>query len=68
MQEYRCKYCNKLFFKGDLIRGAIEVKCIKCKTFNQFNGSGTGTVLLARDSSERKEFIHKDEDDPATIS
>lgn len=34
LQEFRCIFCHKLLFK--LIRGSfvIEVKCVKCGTFN----------------------------------
>jgi len=30
-RDYRCIYCNKLFFKGELIFGKIEIKCRHCK-------------------------------------
>lgn len=33
-KEYRCEYCNKLFFKGDIKEGTIEVKCRYCKNMN----------------------------------
>lgn len=33
MLEYRCKYCNKLLFKGKYI-GTIEILCNRCKTIN----------------------------------
>ncbi len=36
LQDYRCKYCNKLFFKGNLKNGLIEIKCRNCKQFNMF--------------------------------
>jgi len=38
-KEYRCQHCNKLFFKGDLAQAIIEVKCIKCKHFNEIDES-----------------------------
>ncbi|MEK7593816.1 MAG: Com family DNA-binding transcriptional regulator [Patescibacteria group bacterium] len=28
--EYRCKNCSKLFFKGILVDSEIEVKCKRC--------------------------------------
>jgi len=28
--EYRCKKCSKLFFKGILVDSEIEVKCKRC--------------------------------------
>lgn len=38
LKEFRCKYCNKLFFKGDLEHCTIEVKCKNCKEFNVIKG------------------------------
>ncbi len=40
--EYRCKTCHKLFFKGLLVEGSLEVKCKQCHEMNviqatQFN-------------------------------
>ncbi|MFA5080080.1 MAG: Com family DNA-binding transcriptional regulator [Candidatus Paceibacterota bacterium] len=32
--EYRCIHCNKLFFKGVIKEGEIEVKCRGCKNIN----------------------------------
>ena len=29
MEEYRCKTCNKLLFKGSF-KGLIEIKCNRC--------------------------------------
>ncbi|MCK9393383.1 MAG: Com family DNA-binding transcriptional regulator [Candidatus Paceibacterota bacterium] len=29
--EYRCSHCNKLFFKGVIEKGEIEIKCRGCK-------------------------------------
>jgi len=37
-KEHRCKYCNKLFFKGDLLHCTIEIKCNKCKKINVIEG------------------------------
>ncbi len=28
--EYRCKKCDKLFFKGVLVDSEVEVKCKRC--------------------------------------
>ena len=30
-REYRCIHCNKLFFRGELVLGKIEIKCRYCK-------------------------------------
>ena len=46
LKEYRCKYCNKLFFKGDLCHCTIEVKCKNCKEFNIIKGVNCQLVLL----------------------
>lgn len=32
--EYRCIHCNKLFFKGVIHQGEIEIKCRGCKNMN----------------------------------
>ncbi len=42
LTEYRCTSCHKLFFKGLLVEGSIEVKCKHCHEINiihatQFN-------------------------------
>ena len=37
-KEYRCDYCGKLFFKGSLEYGNIEIKCKNCKNFILING------------------------------
>ncbi|KPJ55187.1 hypothetical protein AMJ47_01585 [Parcubacteria bacterium DG_72] len=36
LKEYRCRYCNKLFFKGNLVYCTIEIKCKNCKKLNTF--------------------------------
>lgn len=46
VKEYRCQYCNKLFFKGDITQAIIEVKCIKCKHFNEIDESKCKHSLL----------------------
>lgn len=45
LKEYRCEYCNKLFFKGDIKEATIEVKCRYCKNINLIK-----TVVLLNDS------------------
>lgn len=34
--EFRCEKCGRLFFKGDLIEGDLDVKCTKCGNFTTF--------------------------------
>ena len=42
LRDYRCGQCNKLLFKGELLRGLVEVKCKSCKNFNEFDGNAKG--------------------------
>jgi len=35
LKEYRCKRCNKLFFKGDLRDCVVEIKCKNCKNISR---------------------------------
>lgn len=55
LKEYRCRYCKKLFFKGDLFYGTIEIKCRNCKNISEIKGTSC-KVLLAfdQDSSYRR--------------
>ncbi|PIR74103.1 MAG: Com family DNA-binding transcriptional regulator [Candidatus Magasanikbacteria bacterium CG10_big_fil_rev_8_21_14_0_10_47_10] len=32
LKEFRCKNCNKLFFKGHILEAIIEIKCKNCKS------------------------------------
>ncbi len=34
LSEYRCKNCNKLFFKGAIEDKPLEIKCGKCGVMN----------------------------------
>ena len=36
--EYRCKNCDKLFFKGILVDSEVEVKCKRCGTIRTIKG------------------------------
>jgi len=31
LEDYRCQYCNKLFFKAVILNAIIEIKCRSCK-------------------------------------
>lgn len=55
-KEYRCKYCNKLFFKGDLWYCTIEIKCRKCKNINEIKGLNCRLLLL----SDQQSFYKRD--------
>jgi len=46
LREYRCKYCNKLFFKGDLVHCIIEIKCKNCKKFNEIRELNCNFLLF----------------------
>ncbi|WP_411174986.1 Com family DNA-binding transcriptional regulator [Pasteurella multocida] len=35
-QEYRCKCCKKLLARAKDVQ-KLEIKCVRCKTINQFN-------------------------------
>jgi phage FluMu protein Com len=35
LKEYRCEYCNKLLFKGNLKDCLVEIKCKNCKKINK---------------------------------
>jgi len=37
-QDYRCKKCNKLFFRGVLVDSALEVKCVRCGEMGTITG------------------------------
>jgi phage FluMu protein Com len=37
-QEYRCKECEKLLFKGVLVDSQVEVKCRGCGYMTTFTG------------------------------
>ena len=58
MQENRCEkivvvnmkptVCNGLLFKGEIIKGKIEVKCQKCKGITVIKGKeDTNTLVIA---------------------
>jgi phage FluMu protein Com len=35
LQEYRC-VCNKLLFKGYILKGGVQVKCKKCSRIQHY--------------------------------
>ncbi len=49
MEDFRCKYCNKLFFKGNVRDADIEVKCRNCKNFCLINKRRRQETLLFSD-------------------
>ncbi|MCK5061375.1 hypothetical protein KAR28_02400 [Candidatus Parcubacteria bacterium] len=46
LKEYRCKHCNKLFFKGDLRHCVVEIKCKNCKKINMIERKNRKLFLL----------------------
>lgn len=44
-QEYRCTHCHKLFFKGLLIEGSVEVKCRYCHSLNLIHANETNELI-----------------------
>ncbi|MFC1608890.1 hypothetical protein ACFL3M_01750 [Patescibacteria group bacterium] len=46
-KQYRCPHCGKLFFKGDLVKGVVEVKCKNCKNICSFEGGESGKHIVS---------------------
>lgn len=46
-KEYRCKSCKKLFFKGLLIEGEVEVKCKYCHSLTTIHASNYNEFMCA---------------------
>ncbi|WP_126301226.1 Com family DNA-binding transcriptional regulator [Mannheimia haemolytica] len=36
LKELRCQCCNKLLAKAKNVQN-LEIKCVRCKSINQFN-------------------------------
>lgn len=47
-KEYRCPQCQKLFFKGLLFEGEIEIKCKACHTLTTIQGEGINPFLCLK--------------------
>ncbi|MFC1644545.1 hypothetical protein ACFL08_00785 [Patescibacteria group bacterium] len=45
-KQYRCPHCGKLFFKGDLVKGFVEVKCKNCKNICSFDGGQSASYIV----------------------
>lgn len=43
--EYRCSNCRKLFFKGIVVEGDIEVKCRACHEINRITKTQFNELL-----------------------
>jgi phage FluMu protein Com len=46
-QDYRCKNCKKLLFKGWLVEGEVEVKCKTCHDLTLIKESKFDEMLCA---------------------
>lgn len=44
-KEYRCTNCHKLFFKGILVEGEVEIKCKHCHAVNSIKKSEFNELL-----------------------
>jgi len=56
LKEYRCEHCNKLFFKGELKQGNIEIKCKNCKRFTVIRGKNCRVQLFFDKKGQRDDF------------
>ena len=45
VREYRCTSCKKLFFKGLLVEGEIEIKCRHCHSLNRVSARTFNDLL-----------------------
>ena len=61
LNEYRCPNCNKLFFKGSIAEGVIEIKCKNCKSINQIEVHESKDLFLndEKASYEKEESSKK---------
>lgn len=60
--DYRCCNCGKLFFKGELEKCTIEIKCKHCKTINRLDfdcANGKMLLKLASQLSLEKNNLSK---------
>ena len=63
-KEYRCESCQKLFFKGILVEGTIELKCRHCHTVNTIQKSDFNELLCLISPCPHRVTLH----DPPTPS
>lgn len=47
--EYRCKNCKKLFFKGILVDSEVEVKCKRCDNVQVLKGIDSSKLICLKD-------------------
>ena len=46
-QDYRCRGCRKLLFRGFVVESEIEIKCRSCGEFNTIAASRFDPMLCA---------------------
>jgi phage FluMu protein Com len=48
LDEYRCRHCGHLLFKGQLVTATVEIKCTNgnCRAFNTFEYALDNAPLL----------------------
>lgn len=51
MRDHKCKNCEKLLLKGDLID--LEIKCPRCGTFNNIKYFSQAYLLTAPKEVDR---------------
>ena len=51
--DFRCTFCQKLLFRGELVMGKIETKCRNCRTFVSF------TIVKPHDHNDNGEKEEK---------
>ena len=68
LKEYRCKNCNKLFFKGDVHHAIIEIKCRNCKQISKIETDGCKLWLLSDEKAQYKNSEGKTAIEQAILS
>jgi phage FluMu protein Com len=61
LKEYRCPHCRKLFFKGDMEEGIIEIKCKNCKNIHKIDVSETKFLTVNDEEASYEREITKPE-------
>lgn len=56
LKEYRCRYCNKLFFKADIEKAVIEIKCKSCKNISLIDGTECNIPQILVDRPTTKDL------------
>lgn len=57
-KEYRCATCHKLFFKGFLVEGEIEVKCRSCHELSTLVASKGDELMCLVENCPNRVHIH----------